>query len=231
MGTTISLLLRQNIADITNEDLYNGLATLKASWIKHSSLVSDCEQYVDVLVNAVIICISRFESLHAAAVRHVRSRSDGTGHEQAKNIHMISMALDQALSLIDSLATDYPNDSYSYQKERLQSLDIVKEIVKMVELVLSGFKFMEPCHFRFGLNIARALYKHGGLSVIRRKDVDVFRKFLRSITGDEYGKRVKILLQGIIGDADAEYLKRRGRVYRYPANRSCAVTNRSRAVR
>jgi len=141
---------------------------------------------------------------------------------------MISMALDQALSLIDSLATDYPNDSYSYadQKERLQTLDIVKEIVRMVELVLSGFKFMQPTHFRFGLNIATALYKHGGLSVIRRKDVDIFRKFLRSITGDEYGKQVKLLLQGIIGDADAEYHKRRG-----PANGSFEVTNRSFGVR
>ena len=118
-------------------------------FLLYSSLVLDHEDYVDILVQVVIICIFRFESLHAAAVRHAHPSSDSNGRDQAKNIYIISMALDQGLSLIDSLVTDYSNDSYNYvdQRERLQSLDIVKEIVRMVELVLSGFRFMEPSHF------------------------------------------------------------------------------------
>lgn len=211
--TVFYLLSRENVPDITNEDLYNGMLTLKAGWIKNANLVLDSGQYVDVLVNMVIICVSRLETLHADAVRHAKSRSHNTGNDQTINIHKISTALYQGLSLIDWLidrwVTDNLNGGHSFadQKARLQTLDIVKEIIRMVKLDLSGFKLMEPSHFHFGLNIARALFKQGGFNVISKKDVEIFRKFLKSNDVKKYGNQVKILLQGFIRDADALYLK------------------------
>ena len=87
--------------------------------------------------------------------------------------------------------------------------------------MLSGNQFMEASHFRFGLKIAKAHYKHGGLLVMRKKDVETFRRFLGSNNVDNFGEHVKTLLQGIIDDADAEYLKARSAacVYRRPGNR------------
>ena len=67
---------------------------------------------------------------------------------------------------------------------------------------------MEASHFRFGLNIARAHYQQGCLSVIREKAVETFRRFLRSNNVDRYGKHVKTLLEGIIGDAASSTLRR-----------------------
>ena len=120
------------------------------------------------------------------------------------------MALEQVLSLIESSVVDSPKDISNslFQNDTLQSFNTVRNIVRMVELELSGFQFMEASHFRFGLNIARAHYQQGGLSVIREKDVETFRRFLRSNNVDRYGKHVKTLLEGIIGDAASSTLRR-----------------------
>ena len=56
---------RRNSKEITNENLYNGTAILKFDWVRKN--FCGLESYVDTLVNVVIICISRFQDLHAAA--------------------------------------------------------------------------------------------------------------------------------------------------------------------
>ena len=65
------------------------------------------EFYVDALVNVVIIFISRFQDVHAAATHHSQVQTslqdDHDAEEEEKNIHLISRALDQSLFLIDNI--------------------------------------------------------------------------------------------------------------------------------
>ena len=55
--------------------------------------------------------------------------------------------------------------------------------------------------------------------MIRRNDVEAFKKLLRSNNVDGYGKQVKMLLEGIMGEADAVTNKRIAHVNRRPGNR------------
>jgi hypothetical protein len=81
-------------------------------------------------------------------------------------------------------------------------LDIVKDIVKMVELVLAGVKFFQSSHLGFGLNITAILCQEDKVSVITRRNVvKVFGDFLGSDIVDEYDTQVKLLLQDIVRNA------------------------------
>ena len=67
-----------SFSDISIEDLYNGIGILKAAWIKNcSTLDSEYEDYVEAIVNAVIICISRFQEMHTIYIA-----SQGTSNSE-----------------------------------------------------------------------------------------------------------------------------------------------------
>ena len=88
------------------------------------------------------------------------------------------------------------NYTYGYEKDRLQRLDIVKNLVEMVELVVAGFEFT-PFHVEVGLNIMTGLCK-SELRVIRANELRVLTDFLGSETVNKYGTDVKRLLLEVI---------------------------------
>jgi hypothetical protein len=123
------LLGRHNSRDkIINEDLYNGTGILKAAWMWRRLTLLHFDNYVDVLVKVVILCISRYQ-------QHILSSPQGA--------HCIGKALNRGLELIEALVKAEDSEVYKYvnQKKRLQELDIVKDIVGMVELVVAGVRF------------------------------------------------------------------------------------------
>jgi hypothetical protein len=229
-NTLYVLAQRDSPRDIANEDLCNAMVILKAASI-NSIRASDFPRYVDVLYTVVMRCVSRFQELHdfraqpssisssheayqeAASLSSNGSSSfqeDQDHGEVENNIHMISMALDQGLFLIYSLLTlphgEKEPHIYESPKKQLQSLDIIKQIVLMVELILAGNKFFQSCHLGFGLKITVALYKEkGSLRQEMRKDehVHVFRNFLGSKYVDEYGTEVKQFLEDIVHGEEA----------------------------
>jgi hypothetical protein len=201
----LHMLRRENGRDVTNEDLFNGTAILDAAWTRNrkNCLVTD---YVYALVNVVIICVSRFQDLHAAATTDDAQASSNSNsiiyHEN--NIKLISIGLDRGLSLINSLLTDasVSKEFFCECKLTLQNLDIVTEIVRIVKLVLAGCKFFYSLHLIFGITIAAALDKEEGGR--RRNDVvEAFGDLFRSTNVDEFGTEVKLLLQDIMRDGNA----------------------------
>ena len=205
IDVTLDLLARRQ-SYISNEDLYYGTTILKAAWIKNYRHVLVFEYYVDAIVDAVIICVSRFKEMHAIAVAHRGSSKRPRRHEVKKNI-ILKTALGHGLFLIDCLITADDEDAQFLiqPKERLRSLDIVKDILQMVELVLGGFKFLESSHLRLGLNITTTLYINGGLSVMRRNEVvKSLGAFLRSDKVDMFDYNVKLLLDDIVRHAEAD---------------------------
>ena len=87
----IYVLAGLSFSDISIEDLYNGIGILKAAWIKNcSTLDSEYEDYVEAIVNAVIICISRFQEMHTIYIASQgTSNSEKTSRlqEVEKNIY------------------------------------------------------------------------------------------------------------------------------------------------
>jgi len=72
----------------------------------------------------------------------------------------IGKALKKALELIEALVKAEDSQVYKYvnHKKRLQELDIFKDIVGMVELVVVGVR-LKTSHLRFGLIIIAELLK------------------------------------------------------------------------
>jgi hypothetical protein len=67
--TALELLGRRNSRDeIIDEDLHNGMAILQAAWIVEEPHFTHFHNYVDVLVNVIILCISRYRKTGAALV-------------------------------------------------------------------------------------------------------------------------------------------------------------------
>ena len=177
----LELLGRENSRDeIIDEDLHNGMAILQAAWIGKSLTLLYFRNYVDVLVNVIILCISRYRERGAAC---------------------IGEALDLGFGLIEAVlkAEDSEVYSYGYEKMRLVQLDVVEHIVGMVELALAGFEF-KPSHIRSGL-IITAEFLQTGRRKMRTKEIEVFADFLRHDTAMKYGTNVGQLLQDIISMA------------------------------
>ena len=85
-----------------------------------------------------------------------------SGHENdngevEKNRIIISMALDQGLLLIHHLIASCPSEkapaSHASKMEILERMDIARQIVKMVELILVGNKFFQSSQLYFALKI------------------------------------------------------------------------------
>jgi hypothetical protein len=138
------------------------------------------------------------------------SHEDDNG-EVDNNIHLLSMALVQGLFLIYYLLTSPHSEgdphSDASRREKLQRMDIVEQVVRMVKLVLAGNKFFQLSHLGFGLKIIVALCKdEGSLSgKIKTELVHVFGDFLGSNYVEEYGAEVKWLLQYIVRCACCEH--------------------------
>ena len=147
IADVLKLLGREDARDITNEDLDKGTAVLRAAWLCQRNALIDFDNYVDVVVDVVILCISRFRD--NVAVASPGSRTSVT----------IGKALSRGLKLIQYIAT-YDGDYgiYDYEKDRLVRLDVVKHLVQMVGLVVAGFEFT-PFHVELGLNIMTAICK------------------------------------------------------------------------
>jgi hypothetical protein len=199
---SLYVLGRENFRDISNEDLYNGMAVLKSAWIRNKTICVAEFDYVDIIVNVVNICISRFKDMHAAAIadraKPISTSDTNSRHEDdevEKNINLISVALDRGLWLINSILTATSHEGegefFSDSEQKLQYLDTVGVIVRMVELVLAGFKYVWSSHLLLGINIAATLG--------RGNEVDqVFGDFLGSEIVDEYDPRVKLSLQNMV---------------------------------
>lgn len=198
---------RENVSDISNEDLYNGMEILNAAWLQNKSLCISEFDYVDIIVNVVNLCICRLKDLHDAAIAdrekpHYCDELD----KNEKNIYLITIALNQGLWLINSILTvtsyEDKEEFFWESKQKLQDLDIVSIIVRLVRLALAGFKYLWASHVEFGLSIVAAHY--GGRGDIRRDEVAlVFGDFLRSNSVDTYGPLVKVLLQNVLSDIKA----------------------------
>ena len=204
---THNVLGRENFRDIANEDLYNGMEILRAAWMKKQISCTDSEfNFLRIVVRSVILCISRFRYLHNATVANEVEKKNDEG--EAKKVHLISVALEGGLSLINSIVTatsqeELENQFFSKSKERLHELDIVREIVGMVKLILAGFKRLGSSHLEFGLNIAAVLLKEEGRRE-RNDVVRVFGDFLGSGMVDEYDSHVKLLVQEIMQNENVE---------------------------
>ena len=181
---TLELLGRDNPADkIIDKDLQNGIAVLKTAWIWNRPSLLHFDDYVDVLVNVVILCISRYQE-HLVASRHEAARC-------------IGKALNGALELIKGLLKAEDSEHYSYvdEKMRLEQLDIVKDIVRILQLVRAGFKF-KPSHVRFGLVIMAEAVK-SGRKKLRKREIEVFVDFLAYDTTKKYSTHVRQLFEHI----------------------------------
>ena len=90
-----------------------------------------------------------------------------------KNIYLLTTTLADELFLIDGLITAYGNEEVDQfllkSMATLISLDIVKDILQIVELILAGFKFLDESHLRLALNIIATLYRKGLLSILSEK--------------------------------------------------------------
>ena len=186
--TVLKLLGRHNTREITDEDLDNGTAIFQASWMCKRNALLYFEHYVDIVVNVVILCISRFRDHVAAA-----PRGSSRGRALA-----ICIALTRGLQLIQYIAMAENlegKDNYDYEKDRLKSLDIVKDIVRMVELVVAGFEF-RLFHVKIGLNIINALCKSGH-RVMKSNELRALADFLGCEIVNNYDTNVKELLHEI----------------------------------
>ena len=85
---------------------------------------------------------------------------------------------------------------YDYEKDKLVTLDIVKDLFQMVGLVVAGFEF-SPFHVEVALNIMTAICK-SGLRLIESNERRVLADFLGSETINKYGTHVYNLLQELI---------------------------------
>jgi len=107
---TVYALERRNLSDIANEDLYNGMLILKASWMKNRmSCINSNSNYVGVLVDSVIPCISRLHYFHHAAITNESKMTNKKNEDdEAKNVNLLIVALEGGLSLINSILTAPP---------------------------------------------------------------------------------------------------------------------------
>jgi hypothetical protein len=87
----LKLLGRDNTRDITDEDLDNGTSILQAAWMCKRDALLYFRDYVDVLVRAVTLSISRFWDHVAVAPRGLQMIS-------------IGIALTRGLQLIQYIA-------------------------------------------------------------------------------------------------------------------------------
>ena len=209
---SLHVLGRENFRDICNEDLYNGMAVLKSDWIRNRNIfVTDFEY---IIVNVVNICISRFQDMHAAGTiadranpisRWSTTRRNGDDEKQ-KNVNLISIALDRGLWLINSLITGTPQEGedefFSHSNQKLNNSDIGGVIVRMLELVLAGFKHISSSHLQLAINIAAILYTEEEGSGRRNGVIQVLEDFLGSEIVDKYDTVVKFLLQDIVYDVN-----------------------------
>ena len=191
---------------------------MKAAWIKNCSILdSEYEYYAEAIVNAVIICISRFQEMHTIYIA-----SQGTSNseksrlqEVEKNIYLLTTTLADELFLIDGLITAYGNekvDQFLFKSmARLISLDIVKDILQIVELILAGFKFLDESHLRLALNIIATLCGKGFLrllSTLRRNQVvKSLAAFLGSDKVDMVDCNLKLLLHYIVRYAQPDSIE------------------------
>ena len=100
------LVGRENLKDIVNEDLYNGMKILRDAWMNDILVLFPFPMYGELLCIVVTICISRLEELHDA-------QTSGHGNDNGeveKNINLISIALDQGLLLIHHLISSPPSE-------------------------------------------------------------------------------------------------------------------------
>ena len=131
------------------------------------------------------------------------SKSNTTNHihnydEETRDVDLISIALEGGLYLINSMMVA----AMTYEaKKKLEELDIVRQIVRMVELVLEGFKYLKSNHLKYGINIVAALLKE--IVYERRNDVvRVFQDFMASNIVDDYDSHDKMLLLDICHNAN-----------------------------
>lgn len=126
--------------------------------------------------------------------------------EEEKNINLISIALDRGLWLINSILTaatphEGEGEFFADSKQKLQNSDTSGVIVRMVKLVLAGFKYMWSSHLQLGINIAATLIKGGGRGR-RNEVVQVFGDFLGSDIVEEYDPFVKLSLENMVMDVN-----------------------------
>lgn len=176
-----------NSEGISNEDLYNGISVLKSAWLKNSvsfhlhnsSKLPD--DLIDIIVKVAQISISRLKDLNVATNNH---REDD---EKAKNINLVSIALERVLCLINLTVTVTPYDSgrrdlFCWCKRKLEISGIREVIVGLVELVLAGYRCLQgSSQLQFAINIAATLQRDKGI-------VRVFTRFRRSgiLDDDQY---------------------------------------------
>ena len=206
VAISLFILERENFRDICNEDLYNGMIVLKSAWIRNRTICVTQLDFVDVIVNVANICISRFEDMHAATISRWSTTSLNEDDEKQKNVNLISIALDRGLWLINSLITGTPQEGedefFSHSNQKLNNSDIGGVIVRMLELVLAGFKHISSSHLQLAINIAAILYTEEEGSGRRNGVIQVLEDFLGSEIVDNYDTVVKILLQDIVYDVN-----------------------------
>jgi len=92
------ILWRQNSKDITNEDLYNGMAILSIAWTKNELVVLNITYYVDLLVNVVINCINHLQDLNIEVVEDL-SEVDGSIANETSKPHLCLLFISTSMTL------------------------------------------------------------------------------------------------------------------------------------